>query len=257
MGILNAMLGRREPAVEYRTIDGGHPAPFPDMTDEQLYNYEVAFNVPKKTFDRPPLPRRADHADRIEPVETKSRVAATRRYRATNAPFAETTANAIASESKQSADGYREPEQEQEHTERLQDFGHEPASEPPRPRPQPLLDDDAPPIDYSRPVRTITTRHPVEVITTRARHPVYKVHAYIGDDDVVTVFTLDGRLSENGPRFIENVPQKEQIFLNIYPNPAGAADGEPYRLTQHRSLEEADASATSGRIACVPVEFFL
>ena len=40
MGILGTIMGRREPEVIYRTVDGGHPAPYPDMTDEQLYNYE-------------------------------------------------------------------------------------------------------------------------------------------------------------------------------------------------------------------------
>lgn len=254
MGILNAMLGRREPAVEYRTVDGGHPAPFPDMTDEQLYNYEVAFNVPKRTFDRPPRSRhteRTGRVDRVDPAEAGPRAAAPRPYRATNGSFAETAS--AAEKSMRTVHGYHEPAPER--AERLHE--PEPAPEPPYPRPRPLLDDDAPPIDYSRPVRTVTTRHPVEIITTRARHPVYKVHAYIGDDDVVTVFTLDGRLSENGPRFIENAPQKERIFLNIYPDPAGAANGEPYRFTQHRSLEEADACATSERIACVPIEFCL
>jgi hypothetical protein len=188
VGILDSLLRRRKPTVEFRTIDGGHPAPFPDMTDEQLYNYEVAFNVPSRTFDKPPVPD--------EPTAPQK---------------AQTTT---------------QPE-----------------------RPLTL-----PPLDLSKPVRLISSRQPVEIITTRARHPVYKVHAYIGDDDVVTLFTLDGQLSENGPRCLENVPQRRQLFLNIYPKAQG---GERYLMTQHDTRQAADAAARPGRIACVPVHFDL
>jgi hypothetical protein len=183
VGILDSLLRRRKPTVEFRTIDGGHPAPFPDMTDEQLYNYEVAFNVPSRTFDKPPV-----------------------------------------------------------------------AAEPTAPQPERTL--TLPPLDLSKPVRLISSRQPVEIITTRARHPVYKVHAYIGDDVVVTLFTLDGQLSENGPRCLENVPQRQQLFLNIYPN-AQAQGGERYLMTQHDTRQAADAAARPGRIACVPVHFDL
>jgi hypothetical protein len=220
VGILHAMLGRREPVVEYRTVDGGHPAPYPDMTDEQLYNYELAFNVPNKTFDRPPRPSVPQ-----EPVSEPRRSRHGSRYSARPAD---------------------EP----------QAAGTEPAPEPAPPHRAAAPLDAGPPLDLGRPVRTVTTKHPVEIVTTRARHPVYKVHAYIGADDVVTVFTLDGRLSENGPRFLENVPQKEQLFLNVYPHP-DAHSKERFLLTQHATRAEADAQAGSGRIACVPVEFDL
>ena len=229
MSILGILLGRREPVVEYRTVDGGHPAPFPDMTDEQLYNYEVTFNVPKRTFTerprsvRPPDPRQAGKA----PPARKE-------------PSTETVA--------QKTQERPHPDVE---TRRHTATAHRPTrSMPPSGRP------DLPPPDLARPVRLVTTKQPVDIITTRARHPVYKVHAYIGDDDVVTVFTLDGRLSENGPRYLENVPQKQQLFLNIYPGTNGQG-AERYVLTQHASREEADAAAKAGRIACVPLQFDL
>lgn len=110
-----------------------------------------------------------------------------------------------------------------------------------------------PPLDFSRPVRLITTKQPVEIITTRARHPVYKVHGYIGDDDVVTVFTHDGRLSENGLRYLENVPQQHQLYVNVYAN-TDPLSRDRYLLTQHESREHADAAAQPGRLACIAVE---
>lgn len=110
-----------------------------------------------------------------------------------------------------------------------------------------------PPLDFSKPVRLITTKQSVEIITTRARHPVYKVHGYIGDDDVVTVFTLDGRLSETGLCYLENVPQQHQLFVNVYPN-TDPLSRDRYLLTQHESREDADAAAQPGRLTCVAVE---
>lgn len=223
MGIFGALLGRREPEVKYRTIDGGHPAPFPDMTDEQLYNYEVTFDVPHRTFDEPPRPARPA-----------------------------TEAKTVRRES---------PHQEQQTlrqtTARPHDGAHHAVPPPRATRTVSVTSQaDLPPLNLSRPVRLITTKQPVEIITTRARHPVYKVHAYIGDDDVVTVFTLDGRLSENGPCFLENVPEHRQVYLNVYPNPDVNA-AEKYLLTQHDTKALADSAAKPGRIACVPIRFDL
>ena len=186
------------------------------MTDEQLYNYEVAFKVPKRTFDKPPAPERKTTD---QPTVT--------RQRTRQSAGAQATAT--------------EPRRE-------------PVYKKTPPEAQPA--DKARPLDFSKPVRTITTKQPVEIITTRARHPVYKVHGYIGDSDIVTVFTLDGRISENGPCFLENMPQQQQLYLNVYlnPNPAG---GERFVLTQHESRAEADAAARSGRVACVPLQFDL
>ena len=223
MGILGALLGRREPEVKYRTIDGGHPAPFPDMTDEQLYNYEVTFDVPHRTFDEPPRPVRpaneAKTARREPPRQEQQTVRQT--------------------------------------TTRTQERPHQEAPPPRAPHGVNVSSqEDLPPLDLSRPVRLITTKQLVDIITTRARHPVYKVHGYIGDDDVVTVFTLDGRLSENGPRFLENVPEHRQLYLNVYANP-DVNSAEKYLLTQHETKALADSAAKQGRIACVPVRFDL
>lgn len=212
MGILGSLLGRHEPVVKYRTVDGGHPAPFPDMTDEQLYNYEREFNVPKKTFDQPP--------PSATPVTEQAETRTLHREPVIDIP----------------------PETP-ERTARLpDDVAHEPA-----------VADSAPPLDFDKPIRTITTRQPVDILTTRARHPFYKVHGYIGDDDVVTVFSLDGRLSENGPRFLENVPQARQLHLNIYRNRDVYAK-EKYLVTQHDTREDADASAQAERLACIAVQ---
>lgn len=249
MSILGAILGKRESAVGYRTIDGGHPAPYPDMTDEQLYNYEITFNVPKKTFDRPPVSARTSH--------TETRTAGNGRYTAT----AHSTATA-------------RTEADQDKTRNMNEVRH--TESPPR---EPTLDEsilhpevkrepqwqgdsatvvhpEVAPLDLTKPVRTITTKQPVEIVTTKARHPIYKVHGYIGDDSVMTVFTLDGRLSENGARFLENLPEQKHLHLNIYANPDPHAR-ERYVLTQHDTAEEAEASAKENRITCVKVQFDL
>lgn len=220
MGILGTIMGRREPEVTYRTVDGGHPAPYPDMTDEQLYNYEVTFNVARRTFDKPPRAAR--------PV--KKEETTTVRRETTPPPRQEKSFDAPRYTTRPTHEA-RPPQQE--HV---------------------IKRDDLAPLDLTRPVRLVTTRQPVEIITVRARHPIYKVHGYIGDDDVVTVFTLNGQLSENGPRYLENVPQRQQLYLNIYPNP-DVRSKEKYVLTQHETREEADAGAKPGRIARVAVQF--
>jgi hypothetical protein len=68
------------------------------------------------------------------------------------------------------------------------------------------------------------------------------------------VFTLNGQLSENGLRYLENVPQRQQLYLNIYANP-DPRTRDRYVLTQHETRDVADAEAKPGRIACVPVQF--
>lgn len=285
MGILGSMLGRREPHVAYRTVDGGHPAPFPDMTDEQLYNYEMAFNVPRKTFDQPPpavleAQRRAEAAvrrkEKVRAPERPGKVFDAPRYagRSEDAPNeAQNDANDDAQFDAHNdmrkdpwSNRWNGPQGEP------QDYARKRAQDTPpndfyagdfssdtvtavRPTRQ-ARTEGAHALDLTKPVRTITTKQPVDIITTRARHPVYKVHAYIGDDDVVTVFTLDGRLSENGPQFLENVPQKQQLHLNIYRNREPGAK-EMYLVTQHATREDADAQALAGRITCVAVQFDL
>lgn len=235
MGILGTIMGKREPEVTYRTVDGGHPAPYPDMTDEQLYNYEVTFNVQRRTFDKPP---RAVRPAKDEATTTVRRESARPRPQP-NKPFDAPRYTARPSR--------EEPSMTDE-------------QQPPATSPEAASSDtavastDAAPVDFSKPVRLVTTKQPVEIITTRARHPVYKVHGYIGDDEVVTVFTLKGQLSENGLCYLENVPQHQQFYLNIYPNTQpGSTDR--YALTQHGSREAADAGAQPGRIACVAVQF--
>jgi hypothetical protein len=253
VGILESIMRKRDQTIAYRTIDGGHPAPYPDMTDEQLYNYEMAFHVTRKTFDRPPSSMQWTASlncrdlrepyldgslvfDSSEPATRSCGSASTGMY----ASFTSAGApNMIEQQVPQPAEAEEAP---------LFDLSMlEPATSTTPELP-------LPPLDFSRPLRTITTRHPVEIITTRARHPVYKVHAYIGNDDVATVFTIDGRLCENGPRFLENAPQRERVFLNVYAA-AGAEDGEKFTLTQHLSREQADAVAQPGRLACAPFEF--
>ncbi len=213
MSFLGGILDRREAEPAYRTIDGGHPAPFPDMTDEQLYNYEVTFNVRPRTFSR--SPRRS---------------------------AAETVLSQAVPEPSLRVQEVRPP------PERLR---RNKAFDAPRYTTRKAAREATPaPIDYSKPVRTVTSKQPVEIVTTRARHPIYKVHAYIGNNDVVSVFTLDGRLCENGPRFLENVPQPRSLHLNIY---EGREDTGKFRITQHATREEADAAAEPGRLSCVEV----
>ncbi|HJV75790.1 MAG TPA: hypothetical protein VJ654_16320 [Noviherbaspirillum sp.] len=217
-----SLLGKREPAPKYRTVDGGHTAPFPDMTDEQLYNYEQEFHVPRKTFDKPPPGAVPD--TELAPTRTKTRGPRI------DIPIDTPEFSAHPADAK--------------------------AAAPPAPA-QPAIDTDSAesdvPLDFEKPIRTVTTKQAVEILTTKARHPVYKVHAYIGDDDIVTLFTLDGRLSENGPRFLENAPQKRQLYLNIYRNRDVYAK-EKYLVTQHDTRPEADASAQAERLACVAVQ---
>ncbi|HEX7636097.1 MAG TPA: hypothetical protein VF427_12560 [Noviherbaspirillum sp.] len=213
MRIFDSVLGKREPVIKYRTIDGGHPAPYPDMTDEQLYNYETAFNVPKKTFEKPP----PEVVKKEQQARTASRTSTARR----------TTAN-------RQETAPRQPEEQA-------------TLQPPV----------QPPLDFSKPVRTVTTKQPVEIITTKARHPVFKVLGYIGEDQVATMFTLQGQISENGLVFLENMPQKQILYLNIYPNRSSLGNREKFFLTQHETREVADAAATAERIACVPLQFAL
>lgn len=263
MGILDSVLGRREPAMKYRTVDGGHPAPYPDMTDEQLYNYEVAFRVPKRTFDQPPVQRPSQHnpRDRVRPTggrqspprdpegqearvrygatsTTRSREAYSTRMERTEPRFNEDMRPGPAADS--------EASHETTDTETLEPTTIRTAEAP----------DHVPaePLDLSKPVRTITTKQPVEIITTRARHPVYKVHGYIGDDQVVTLFTLDGRISEHGLPFLENVPQQQRLYVNVYRNP-DPLSRERFILTQHETRNVADLQSLPGRLACVSVEF--
>jgi hypothetical protein len=242
LGIIGSILRRRDHADGFRTIDGGHPAPYPDMTDEQLYNYEITFKVPHRTFDRPPVsatptaePQPAKEASEPPPEEIEI---PTLRRSTTDKVLHSTRFNARRARP-DSRSGHRaEPQVEM------------PVA------PQPDHRSAAPgTLDLSRPVRLITTRQPVEIITTRARHPIYKVHGYIGDADIATVFTLDGRLSENGPCFLENVPEQNELYLNIYLND-DSAGGDRYRITQHATMEEADATAAD-RVASVAVQFDL
>lgn len=216
VGIIRSILGKREPVIKYRTVDGGHPAPFPDMTDEQLYNYEVAFNVPRKTFDKPPVSARPE-------------------------PTAEKSAEKEESEEKSNEKVFDAPR-----------YSARAASE--QIDVLPMKSKDMQALDLSRPVRLVTTKQPVEIITTRARHPVYKVHGYIDDDNVVTVFTLDGQLSENGPRFLENVPEQQELHLNIYRNPDRRSK-DRFVVTQHATRDDADSTATAERLVCVAVQF--
>jgi hypothetical protein len=224
VSILGNIMGKREPEVTYRTVDGGHPAPYPDMTDEQLYNYEVTFNVARRTFDKPPRPPRPMKKDDTTTV----------RREATQPPRPEKAFDAPRYTARREREAEPPPRDE---------------AIKPEIRPHEL-----PPLDFSKPMRLVTTGQPVDIITTRARHPIYKVHGYIGDDDVVTVFTLNGQLSENGLRYLENVPQRQQLYLNIYANP-DPRTRDRYVLTQHETRDVADAEAKPGRIACVPVQF--
>jgi hypothetical protein len=225
VGIIGSFTGRREPRIEYRTVDGGHRAPYPDMTDEQLYNYEITFNVSHRTFDRPPRATQPSVETRLPRAQSRqqsqsqpqSQPQPRWRQKTFNAPRYTARKN--------------QAQAARQHT-----AGPVPA------------------LDFGKPVRIVTNKQPVDIITTRARHPIYKVHGYIGNDDVVTVFTLDGRLSENGPCFLENVPQKQQLHLNVYPN-RNSGGTEPYLVTQHATKEEADAAAQAGRVACVEVPF--
>lgn len=315
MGILGSLLGKRDNGMAYRTIDGGHPAPYPDMTDEQLYNYEVAFNVPHRTFDRPPQPGPVAGAGAMPAGADADTIAPTRTARPAGVkqePFIhdEGATEVRRDPAPHPAPRGRAPRPQTGDAERRDAaprgtprdaMARSPAPRDPAPHPdilqgapprgdagapphrgqhedEPLFDAPrysarppvadvvppdrapAPPLDFSRPVRMITTRQPVEIITTRARHPVYKVHGYIGDDDVVTVFTIDGRLSENGLPYLENVPQMDHLFLNIYLNRDGIST-DKYVVTQHSSREAADAEAAASaqkgkgeRLTCVDVQ---
>jgi hypothetical protein len=343
VGFLDSVLGRREPATKYRTIDGGHPAPYPDMTDEQLYNYEVAFRVPKRTFDQPPgrASQRAESAEspgsaqsaqsvhrsaqpmpreRVRPsggrraagpnMETRegrgvpeprelleeatvyrptaisertamtprppSQHGKTEREAATTMRTAQRTEPRFDDEPASTPevrfpDGFADESimQEGERTHNAGSAGNEipgvgqregdtstdAATASARFDTQASEDGSKPTVlDLTRPVRTITTRQSVEIITTRARHPVYKVHGYIGDDEVVTLFTLDGRISEHGLPFLENVPQQQRLYVNVYRNP-DSMSRERFFLTQHETRDEADMQSLPGRLACVPVDF--
>lgn len=249
MSILGAILGKRDSAVGHRTIDGGHPAPYPDMTDEQLYNYEITFNVPKKTFDRPPVSSRSGNAD----------MKSAGRYTASAHSSASSKADTATTRTSRNMPDAEPPHREAGEPKVFSDPEHLDARREPQWQNAAATiaaSHDGVSLDLTKPVRTVTTKQPVEIVTTKARHPVYKVHGYIGDDSVMTVFTLDGRLSENGARFLENMPEQKHLHLNIYANPDPHAK-ERYLLTQHDSEEEAETSAGENRITCVKVQFDL
>lgn len=237
VGIIGSILGKNDPVVEYRTIDGGHPAPYPDMTDEQLYNYEMTFKVARRTFDKPPRAHRANHARRVAPEEPFLHVEPLPRAQ----PVPTSDLPSWQQRSRQKA--FDAPRYTRK---KPGPVGQEQANS--------EIAGKAPAIDFSKPVRLVTSKQPVEIMTTRARHPIYKVHAYVGNDDVVTVFTLDGRLCENGPCFLENVPQQQELHLNIYPHPDPHGP-EQFLVTQHATRNDADAAARAGRLACASVQF--
>lgn len=249
MSILDTVFRRREPAPKYRTIDGGHPAPYPDMTDAQLYAYETTFNVPQKTFDKPPNAAASPQSGMTEGGRSEPRLPESGADDEQAATDLRTTAIPT-DRAGEACTAFRR-------TGSGQSRG---APAEPTIAPEPAVIGEvtgpAPALDWSKPVRTVTTRQPVEIITTKARHPVFKVLGYIGDDQVATMFTLDGQISENGPRFLENMPQKQLLYLNIYPNRA-IGGRERFFLTQHETKEGADAAATGERLACVVVEFDL
>jgi hypothetical protein len=249
------------------------------MTDEQLYNYELAFNVPRRTFDRPPSSSKtARYGGRLEPEfnpappDFRGSYHAEEQVRTSPGAF-ETTAHApepgrygvsgstvgttrTAARVPPQVEEIPEPEttgaaDEADDSDEMHELFAEANAW--KVEQNPRTSGDLRPLDLSKPVRTITTKQPVEIITTKARHPVYKVHAYIGNDAVVTVFTLDGQLSEHGPRFLENVPEQRELYLNIYLN-AGKPGGDRYRITEHETREQADSVAGAGRIACVKAE---
>jgi hypothetical protein len=239
LGIIGSILRRRDSTGGFRTIDGGHPAPYPDMTDEQLYNYEITFRVPHRTFDRPPVSATPQPQPEPEPAPQREPQAPTARRPSGDKVLHSTRFNARRARSEARGAHRAEPHVDMP--------GPAAATQPDSAGVVPGT------LDLARPVRLVTTKQPVEIITTRARHPVYKVHGYIGDADIATVFTLDGRLSENGPCFLENVPEQHQLYLNIYAA-ADSAGGDRYRITQHATLEEAEAAAAD-RIASVAVQF--
>lgn len=301
MGFLDGLRGKRSKLPEYRTIDGGHLAPYPDMTDEQLYNYEATFKVPKPTFARPPAPYNVpaqssameSHADAgvqhwigapsmrtstadVEPQiqpKTGSGVWQEPQFgvprdealgsglqRASENEPVDAPVQTLKPVTRKTADPADRDAGAAPQTLADSRLRRNAAFDAPRytARPARTTETDNAPvparIDFSKPVRTITTRQPVEILTTRARHPIYKVRAYIGNADVETVFTLDGRLSDGGPVFLENVPLQTQLFLNIY-RPAGA-DAQ-YRITQHASQQEADAEnaqVTLKRLRCIEID---
>jgi hypothetical protein len=248
VGFLEGIRGRRPRLPLYRTVDGGHPAPYPDMTDEQLYNYETTFNVARRTFSQPPpaAPARPSWA---EPMFAESRFGESAGPTFAYAPLPK-EAGVVPGPQARAPREADLPERERLRRNRAFDAPRYTARKASRPAAAATAADPA--LDFSKPVRTITTKQPVDIITTRARHPVYRVHAYIGDADVVSVFTLDGRLCENGPRFLENAPERRQLHLNIY---LGAEGGERYRITQHETRQEADAAAEDGRLVCMEVKF--
>lgn len=287
MGILNSARRRRAPPPKYITVDGGHPAPYPDMTDEQLYNYEIAFKVPRKTFDKPPVSKKTaeqptvilertqlgTRAHTSNTMRTELRFGRVPRQKKAiqelldfsrppqliNYEIAFKIPHKIPGNSPISKKTAEQPMVTREHTQSSSKSNSNPSTSStmrsePCLIPIPKQEIPQAPLDFNQPVRTITTRQPVEIITTRARHPVFKVHGYIGDADVVTVFTLDGQISENGPRFLENIPCQPQIYLNVYLN-YDSQSHERFVLTQHESKEEADVAQRAGRLACVPLQF--
>lgn len=73
-------------------------------------------------------------------------------------------------------------------------------------------------LDLSKPVGTKSTKTPVEIITTNARGN-YPVAGYIGDNEVIELWTINGKYAgehHDSPYDLENVPQKRSGWVNVY-----------------------------------------
>lgn len=104
----------------------------------------------------------------------------------------------------------------------------------------------SPAIDWTKPVQT-KKGVPVTVLTTEARHSVYKVMAYVGEEDWISSFMVDGRYTyaqDGHPKDLENIPEPKKeyvMYINVYP------DGKTF---VHESREKADETSNVKRIAC-------
>lgn len=104
-------------------------------------------------------------------------------------------------------------------------------------------------IDWTKPVRTVKRKLPVEIISTNGRG-AYPIVGYAGSGDSLDNWTKDGTfdLSETTVWDLENAPEKKAGYINIYPK-----EYISDKIYESRSC--ADSSSCFDRIACIRIEY--
>lgn len=106
-------------------------------------------------------------------------------------------------------------------------------------------------IDFDKPVQ-MKNGTPVRIVSRNYKDAIYPILGLVPTDDGredYSTWTTDGINFldlKGGPMDLENVPERGECWVNIYPDDIPNA---------HPTRERADRHARHGRIACVRVEY--